>query len=146
MKIKLFPLLLIGLVLPGYLYAQSSCVDCHNKINPNIVSDWKLSKHSVNEIGCEICHGTDHKNSNDYSKAVLPTPETCNSCHDAQVEQYKKGKHAAAWAAMNAMPTTHMLPLALTDGMKGCGSCHKIGIKDEVTIKKLKNEGSVFGH
>jgi len=30
--------------------------------------------------------------------------------------------------------------------MKGCGGCHKIGMKDEATIKKIKSEGSKFGH
>jgi hydroxylamine dehydrogenase len=30
--------------------------------------------------------------------------------------------------------------------MKGCGGCHKQGIKTEEEIKKLKAEGSVFGH
>jgi hypothetical protein len=44
------------------------------------------------------------------------------------------------------MPTTHALPMALGQGMKGCGGCHKLGLKHEETIKWLKQEGSVFGH
>jgi hypothetical protein len=44
------------------------------------------------------------------------------------------------------MPTTHMQPMLLTEGMKGCGGCHKIGIKSEDDIKKLKKEGrNTFG-
>jgi hypothetical protein len=30
--------------------------------------------------------------------------------------------------------------------MKSCGGCHKLGLKQEETIKKLKQKGSVFGH
>jgi hypothetical protein len=30
--------------------------------------------------------------------------------------------------------------------MKGCGGCHKLGLKDEETIEQLKQEGSMFGH
>ena len=128
------------------IYAQTDCVGCHTKITPDIVSDWKISKHFKNDVGCGECHGTEHSKVNDYTKASAPTPETCNTCHDEKVAQYKKGKHAVAWAAMNAMPTTHMMPMVLSDGMKGCGGCHKIGMKDEATIKKIKSEGSKFGH
>ena len=37
--------------------------------------------------------------------------------------QLRKGKHAHAWTAMKTMPTTHMLPMQLAAGMKGCGGC-----------------------
>jgi hypothetical protein len=46
---------------------------------------------------------------------------------------------------MNAMPTTHWQPIALMDGMKGCGGCHKIGLKTEEEIKELKKKGAGFG-
>ena len=82
----------------------------------------------------------------DYAKAKLPTYETCNMCHSSQSEQYLKGKHALAWVSMNAMPTIHMQPMSLIEGQKGCGGCHKIGIKSEEEILRLKNEGSTFGH
>jgi hypothetical protein len=61
------------------------------------------------------------------------------------VEQFKKGKHAVAWAAMNAIPAAHFQPMTLMGGMKGCGGCHKIGLKSEDDIKKLKAEGGGFG-
>ncbi len=134
-------------LISSLLYSQSStCIECHYKITPKIVSDWELSKHKENQIECNNCHGDDHNTMEDYAKAVTPTPSTCALCHDKQVDQYKKGKHAAAWAAMNAMPTAHMQPMAMMDGQKGCGGCHKIGLKEESEIKRLKNEGSTFGH
>jgi cytochrome c553 len=46
---------------------------------------------------------------------------------------------------MKAMPTMHFQPMVLTDGMKGCGGCHKIGLKTEDEIKKLKGEGQGYG-
>ena len=46
---------------------------------------------------------------------------------------------------MKAMPTFHMQPMALTEGMKGCGSCHKIGLKSEEEIKQLKEDGQSYG-
>jgi len=121
------------------------CIECHKKITPNIVSDWQLSKHNQNKIGCSECHGDQHKSAQDVAKVKIPTPDTCASCHEERVKQFKRGKHAAAWAAMKAMPTAHWQPMALMEGMKGCGGCHKIGLKTEAEIKELKKGGAGFG-
>ncbi len=136
--------LLIFLSFITYLSSQE-CVDCHGKTTPKIVSDWKLSKHSQNDVTCSDCHGNAHKSQNDTEKALIPTPETCSQCHDTQVNQFKSGKHAFGWAAMKAMPTAHFQPMAMMEGMKGCGGCHKIGLKTEMEIKELKKEGAGFG-
>ncbi len=121
------------------------CVECHKKVTPRIVSDWQLSKHSQNGVDCSVCHGDQHTSAEDVAEVQIPTPETCAVCHQTQVEQFKSGKHAFAWAAMKAMPTTHWLPMALTEGMKGCGGCHKIGLKTPEEIKALKRDGAGFG-
>jgi hypothetical protein len=122
-----------------------ACVECHKKLTPGIVNDWQLSKHHKNKIGCAECHGDQHKSAQDVAKAKIPTPDTCATCHEARVKQFKSGKHAAAWAAMKAMPTAHWQPMALMEGMKGCGGCHKIGLKTEAEIKELKKDGAGFG-
>ena len=109
------------------------------------MSDWQLSKHSQNDIDCTTCHGDGHKTPYDIAEAAIPTPETCAQCHDEKVAQFKKGKHAAAWAAMKAMPTSHWQPMALMEGMKGCGGCHKIGLKSDEEMAQLKEDGAGFG-
>ena len=135
---------LVTLFFAGSALAQE-CVDCHGKVTPNIVSDWRLSEHGQNEVDCSECHGDQHKSAQDVAKVQIPTPDTCATCHENRVQQYKSGKHALAWAAMKAMPTTHWLPMALAEGMKGCGGCHKIGLKTEAEIKDLKRDGAGFG-
>ena len=126
--------------------ADDDCVECHTKITPNIVEDWKLSAHFGEDITCEDCHGDGHENESDVSKVLTVTAQTCADCHDTQFAQFSKGKHALGWASYRAMPTTHALPLSLTEGMKGCGGCHKIGLKTDEEIASLKAQGSVFGH
>jgi hypothetical protein len=64
---------------------------------------------------------------------------------EQQVAQFKEGKHALAWAAMEAMPTIHGQLMAMTEGLKGCGACHKIGLKSEEQIKSLKKTSAGFG-
>lgn len=136
---------LLSLILIAVSSSASTCVDCHKDVTPNIVKDWQFSKHSQNDIDCSTCHGEGHQTAEDFAKANIPTPAVCADCHDTQVEQFSKGKHAAAWASMKAMPTTHMLPYALSDGMKGCGGCHKLGLKSDEEIKSLKAQGHGFG-
>ncbi len=144
MKLKPYVIILMSIALCAVTYAQD-CVSCHKKVTPSIVSDWKLSKHSQNDVDCSICHGEEHKDPYDVAKVQIPTPDTCADCHEERVEQFKKGKHAPAWAVLKAMPTTHWQPMELMEGMKGCGGCHKIGLKTEEEIKELKEKGAGFG-
>jgi hypothetical protein len=137
-------IVILSLVFASAASAQD-CVECHKKMTPNIVSDWQLSKHSQNKIDCSVCHGDQHKSAQDVAKVKIPTPDTCAGCHPDRVKQFKSGKHAAAWAAMKAMPTAHWQPMALMEGMKGCGGCHKLGLKSEAEIKDLKKTGPGFG-
>jgi cytochrome c553 len=123
----------------------ADCVQCHISVTPKIVTDWKASKHSAAGISCDACHGSDHTTATDVAKAKIPTPDTCAMCHETQVAQFKKGKHSMGWAAMEAMPTIHWQPMALTEGMKGCGACHKLGIKSTEQIAGLQKEGSRYG-
>lgn len=138
--------LMISLCLVPATVMADKCTDCHSKVTPNIVSDWQISKHSQNEVLCSTCHGDGHMSVDDVSNVIVPTAQTCATCHEERVAQFSKGKHAFAWAAMNAMPTTHALPMALTEGMKGCGGCHKIGLKSEEEILALRKQGSLFGN
>jgi len=141
-KLLLTFTLLMVLAVP---VAADICVECHKTVSPGIVGDWELSKHFENEVGCAVCHGEDHTTADDIASVTLPTPATCNDCHDEQVEQFSKGKHAFAWAALKAMPTTHALPTTLVDGMRGCGGCHKIGLKSDEEIAELKAQGITHG-
>lgn len=122
------------------------CIDCHKKVTPRVVSDWQLSKHSKNGVACPSCHGDRHTSKQDVANAQIPTPDTCGKCHADRLSQYKAGKHALAWTALKAMPTIHWQPMALIEGMKGCGGCHKIGLKSAAEIKELKKSGQVFGN
>ncbi len=144
MKFKAMVILVLSVLVASGALAQR-CFDCHKQVTPNIVSDWQLSKHSQNDIGCSVCHGDQHSSAEDVAEVEIPTPEACALCHQGQVQQFMDGKHAKAWAAMKAMPTAHWQPMALMEGMKGCGGCHKIGLKTEAEIEDLKTYGPGFG-
>ncbi|MFO8085727.1 MAG: multiheme c-type cytochrome [Desulfobacterales bacterium] len=134
-----------GAILCENLTPMQQCIDCHSQKTPGIVGDWKLSSHSENDVTCVDCHGKEHMSDDDVSKTELATLEKCAECHDTRANQFKSGKHALAWAAMKAMPTFHWQPMTLTEGMKGCGGCHKQGIKTEEEIRELKKDSPGFG-
>ena len=146
MRKVLLVLFVLAFAAAPSLAAVDVCVKCHRTVTPNIVSDWELSLHQKNDVGCDACHGDGHTSAKDVDKVVTITAKTCADCHETQVEQFTKGKHALSWASYKAMPTTHALPMVLADGMKGCGGCHKLGLKTDAEIEALKRQGSVFGH
>jgi uncharacterized CHY-type Zn-finger protein len=131
--------------LPSFA-AANDCVECHREITPLAVKDWELSKHAGEDVTCDVCHGGEHTGNDDAHLATGPTADTCAACHSDQYDQFSRGKHALAWTVMEAMPTTHALPMAMADGMKGCGGCHKVGLKSDEKIAQLKESGSKFGH
>jgi len=139
-------MIILVFITAGMSIVQAdNCVSCHQVKTPGIVKDWQASKHSKNEVVCSTCHGDLHSSAADVNKVMIPLPETCADCHEQQFTQFKSGKHALAWAAMKAMPTIHWQPIELTEGIKGCGGCHKIGLKSGAELKELNKEGAGFG-
>jgi hypothetical protein len=122
------------------------CIGCHEKVTPGVVADWRLSAHRGADVGCDACHGSDHRGAQDAERAGRPTPDTCAACHADRAAQFRKGKHALAWTSMNAMPTIHWQPLAMTFGLKGCGGCHKIGVKTADDARMLARARQTHGN
>lgn len=132
------------LLAPGA--KAESCVECHQRVTPGAVRDWQASKHFREDVDCETCHGDGHESERDVRMLQAVSAETCAECHPDRFEQFRAGKHSLAWVAMNALPTTHFKPIELIAGQKGCGGCHKIGLKSEEEIRDLQAEGITFGH
>ena len=138
--------LLSAVVLPAVMlaagaWAGESCIECHTKISPGQVQDWRVSKHAENDVTCSTCHGDRHSSAEDYKLARLPDETVCGECHETQFEQFARGKHNFGWTAMNAIPATHFAPDELIEGGRGCGGCHNMGIKTEAQKKELRDKG-----
>ncbi len=125
--------------------ASAACAECHARVSPGIVQDWRLSRHAGVEVACVDCHGREHTSANDAARASLPTPATCAGCHPTQVAQFERGKHARAWAATKAIPTFHNVQGGATNGPTGCPSCHRIGLKPQADTEALGKAGAMHG-
>jgi hypothetical protein len=143
-KMQLLPLVLFGLFifLIGFstnAKEESACIDCHKKVTPGIVSQFLEGKKGEAGLDCSTCHGSEHTTDTDFAKAEIPTPDTCATCHEERVKQFRAGKHALAWAAMKAMPMMAHQPKAIVgEGYKGCSGCHKIGDKSPEELASFK--------
>lgn len=116
---------------------EGSCVACHEKLNPGIVSQWRASKHAQADdvVSCDTCHGSDHQCEEDADKARTPSPKTCKKCHFKQVKQFSKGKHALADLSAKAIPMVANQPEAIQK--MACLGCHLIGKKwDDGSVGK----------
>jgi len=129
-----------ALLLSGGAMADT-CIDCHTKISPGQVQDWKVSKHAEEDISCVTCHGDKHSTAEDYKNVQLPDEHVCAECHQEQFDSFAAGKHNFGWTSLNAIPATHMAPDELIEGGRGCGGCHNMGIKSEEQKKEQLEKG-----
>ncbi|MFN3467159.1 MAG: multiheme c-type cytochrome [Candidatus Brocadiales bacterium] len=80
-------------------YTGHECIVCHTAENPQVVVQWKKSRHArpgegKEVVGCERCHGTDHE------KLLMPSYNTCGECHPQQLRGHRdggRGSHAHAY-------------------------------------------------
>jgi hypothetical protein len=104
--------------------AGKNCVKCHKVLTPLAVKDWEDSKHFEKDVGCESCH-------NDHSNLIMPTPDTCGTCHASETMQHRAGKHSIAWGvkvASGGKSGGAGRFLAQYEEMKegSCGGCHSV--------------------
>lgn len=89
----------------GLTEAGKSCVECHAKLTPGHVNDWKESRHGHVGVSCIDCHSVAKDNpmaaqncdgvkGTDIYVSVLVSPKTCSRCHPNEVAEFQKSGHA----------------------------------------------------
>ena len=128
---------------------QQNCLACHEQITPQVVQDWRSSRHgeSANDVTCSVCHGSDHSNAGDVEQARIPTAKRCRFCHEKEWQSFQQGKHALAWKSKEKFPDYHY---SRENGKpasqeKSCAQCHKIGTKPASTTERLWREQGIQG-
>jgi hypothetical protein len=109
------------------IYQQKECIQCHQKNNPDLVSEWQNSGHAkqVNSAAdCIQCHGNSHQ---DALKKSRPD-STCINCHGGKksplVHSYATSKHGAIMQ-MRKNKTDWNKSLKLANyRVPGCSYCH----------------------
>ena len=81
--------------------SAEACVACHSSVTPGIVEGWQRSRHSQVGVNCFTCHEAmagdpsafDH---NGFTITAVVSPNYCARCHQEEVEQNARSKHAFA--------------------------------------------------
>lgn len=137
--------------------SQDECVTCHRKESPGIVSQFGFSSMAAANVKCSDCHEVTANYPGSVSHEgtyVLKTPTVikCQKCHDEEVSQFLKSRHAipsyVAYAGSEGLSPSQLkeyqaIPEGAFDPQKArnaifalegpditrfaCVACHEIG-------------------
>lgn len=140
---------------PNFAGNGGSCLTCHNRTTPGIVTQYGEGRHAASNIACIDCHRSEPGGKltvNHYDNNIIfrPTPENCSRCHPTQTAQFDHSRHgAAAWYAQtgpSAFTDDQLKRYGLDSAGKyndlyhienpdvtkmGCETCHSIGKPNE---------------
>lgn len=147
-------LLLGAIVAPAQgLQAQSRCANCHfanvGSITASHLSEWDLSAHGRNGVGCEACHGGNPRSFEPFvahreilarANPASPVhrtnePATCGACHQAPFAAFQRSKHfellRAGDTSVPNCATCHGEVAGVRPSPKAlesqCAQCHGVG-------------------
>jgi hydroxylamine dehydrogenase len=81
--------------------SSKSCVDCHQKTSPGVISHWTGSTHAEKGVGCVECHKADAKDVDAFDHygakiATIVSPMDCGRCHVEEYKEFSISHHAKA--------------------------------------------------
>ena len=91
-----------------------------------ITEQWEQSAHALANVNCSSCHQTKESK----TLVVRPNHESCQSCHQQQVDTFLLGKHGIRTLEGMSPLTPAMAKLPMKDSALdrtlGCNSCHNV--------------------
>jgi hydroxylamine dehydrogenase len=112
-------------------FKGEECIACHESVTPDIVNDWRASRHAHPGAGkqtvyCSACHGSNHQ------ALHLPTPKVCAQCHEHRVAQFMDEKRygfpSHALAMERAVDAKHFADKPKAE-VASCLQCHSVATK-----------------
>ncbi|MBE9515478.1 MAG: hypothetical protein IME93_00725 [Proteobacteria bacterium] len=132
---------------PTGSFNSNQCIDCHQKNNSALITDWKKSRHAQTKptASCIGCHGKQHSN----AAASSRKNKSCINCHGGKqsplVHSYLNSKHGAI-LRMEQHTYDWQQPLANANyRAPGCAYCHMHQGNHDADIqqnKKNKQSGN----
>ena len=124
-----------GMRLAGIGAEESACLECHLGKNPGIMADWRGSIHAKVGVSCRDCHAEtdetaswvsrDHFQHSDTAVSSLVSPDRCSICHQEEVEQYARSKHANTLTIIASIDKWLIYGMNNeTERASGCYACH----------------------
>lgn len=96
------------------------CLSCHSTTTPYLVDQWRGSKHALDNVKCNVCHGA--KISEDF--IAKPLKERCRACHPDQVMTLSESKMSRV--ACGDCHSVHQFSSKTARETMTCTGCHTI--------------------
>ena len=113
-------------IAPTGIIENKSCIQCHEKENPQLIKDWKKSIHASTKpiTNCVACHGKRHQQAASYARR----DSACINCHGGKkapvVHSYSTSKHGVIMQ-LEKNSYDWQQPLSLANyRAPGCSYCH----------------------
>ena len=129
---------------PALSAESRKCLVCHTQKTPDIVAQWRLSKHARESVGCWECHGATAAEPGAFEHegttiTTVITPNACAACHGEIVAENQRSHHAEAAKFIGSLDNVlgEVVEGRLA-AVNGCWQCHGS------TVAILKNpDGSI---
>lgn len=95
------------------------CLNCHSTMTPDLVDQWGQSKHAMDNVKCNVCHG--EKTSEDF--IARPQKERCRACHPDQVKTISESRMDKI--TCSACHPIHQFSSMIARQSSTCTGCHK---------------------
>ncbi len=109
---------------------SETCIGCHKRVSPGIVSQWKNSAHSGAGIGCYECHKAQsvdpdaQKHFGFYIRTVL-SPKACGKCHVQEAKEFMASYHSKGGKFVESPKNVlGLLTTGAPNAFVGCARCH----------------------
>jgi len=153
-------------VTRGMTKAGKSCVECHSKVTPGHVQDWKMSRHAHVGVSCIDCHSLKADNpmaaqncpgvkGTKIYVSSLVSPTTCAKCHPSEAKEFTHSGHARAAIQIQSkesmMDLMHKIEgrnhpeLKNSPEATGCMQCHGTVIKLDKDKRATKETWPNYG-
>jgi hypothetical protein len=110
--------------------SSRTCVACHGKSTPVLVSEWRGSAHAAEGVGCLECHQAEEGDADGFQHngkriATIVTPKDCAACHETITAEFDASHHSRAASFIgsldNIMGEVIEGPIIAANG---CWQCH----------------------
>ncbi len=153
-------------VTRGMTKAGVSCVECHSKVTPGHVQDWKTSRHAHVGVSCIDCHSVKADNpmaaqncpgvkGTKIYVSSLVSPKTCAKCHPSEAKEFSHSGHARAAIQVKSKAGMQALihkiegrnhpKLSSSPEATGCAQCHGTVIKLDKDRRPTKETWPNYG-
>lgn len=94
----------------------------------SILAKWEQTAHAKIAVNCVDCHQVKTASNISGAWQDKPSTETCQECHELEMETYQLGKHGMRLtqqlSPLEATTARQPMKQDIKDGQHGCMSCH----------------------